>query len=143
MHLNYYFLSQIATELQEKLQGAWLLECFTQNKDEVVFGFGKAGEDFYVKCQLGPSFQGLSFVNSFNRAKSNSVDLFSKAKGWQVVDVSVTAHDRSFRISLVIIVGMGISYGRARADCPEIAPTNCKLPTNRANNYFCSRMRVR
>jgi predicted ribosome quality control (RQC) complex YloA/Tae2 family protein len=100
MHLNYYFLSQIALELQQKLQGAWLLECFTQNKDEVVFGFGKDGDDFYIKCQLGPSFQGLSFADSFHRAKSNSVDLFIKAKGLQVRDVSVTAHDRSFSIVL-------------------------------------------
>ncbi len=100
MHLNHYFLAQLAQELHQQLVGAWLVECFSQNKDELVLGFAKAGEDFYLKCQVGPAFQGFSFSTSFHRAKSNSVDLFPKAKELQVQSVSLTPNDRSFRIEL-------------------------------------------
>lgn len=98
MHLSYYFLSQLALELKEKLVGRWLAECFTQNKDEVVLGFAKEGEDFYIKCQLAPSFQCLTFHHDFKRAKANSMDLFAKAGELQVKDVQVTNNDRSFSI---------------------------------------------
>jgi len=98
MHLNHYFLAQVAQELRSKLVGTWLVEGFTQNKDELVLAFAKDGEDFYIKCLLGPAFQCLSFASEFHRAKSNSRDLFPKAMELLVTDVQATTNDRSLWI---------------------------------------------
>ena len=100
MHLNHYFLSQLVVELKAILTGAYLAEIFTQQKDEVVLGFAKPGEDFFIKCQTGPGIQGFSFTKEFNRAKKNSIDLFKKVSGKKVVNLFSTYQDRSFGINL-------------------------------------------
>ena len=38
MHNNYYFLKQLSPVLEEKLEGLELVECFSQNKDELILG---------------------------------------------------------------------------------------------------------
>ena len=49
MHNNYYFLSALAEELNEKLVGATLLECFSQNRDELIIGFSiNPKQDFFI-----------------------------------------------------------------------------------------------
>ena len=100
VHLNFYFLVQLISELKPLLQGSWLLEAFTQEKDEVVFAFAKKGEDFYLKFQLGSGIQFLSFPAQFHRARRNSKDLFAAAIEMQVIDLFVTPQDRSFGIVL-------------------------------------------
>ncbi|MBC7389635.1 MAG: DUF814 domain-containing protein [Opitutaceae bacterium] len=100
MHLNHYFLSQLVFELKPLITGTYLAEIFTQQKDEVVLGFGKPGEDFFIKCQTGPGIQGFSFTKEFNRAKKNSVDLFKPATGKKVLNLFSTYQDRSFGINM-------------------------------------------
>lgn len=100
MHLNHYFFAQLTSELQTRLQGAWLAEAFTQEKDELVLGFAQKENDYYLKCQLGRALQAISLPLSFQRARRNSVDLFPKAIGKKVVQVFATPNDRSFGICL-------------------------------------------
>ncbi len=100
MHLNHYFLSQLVFELTPILTGSYLEEIFTQQKDEIILGFAKPGEDFYIKCQTGPGIQGFSFTKEFNRARKNSTDLFKKAIGRKVMALFNTYQDRSFGIIL-------------------------------------------
>jgi hypothetical protein len=100
VHLNFYFLVHLIAELKPLLQGSWLLEAFTQEKDEVVFAFAKKGEDFYLRFQLGSGIQFISFPVQFHRARRNSKDLFAAAIEKQVIDLFVTPHDRSFGIRL-------------------------------------------
>lgn len=100
MHLNYYFFVQLVAQLKPQLVGSWLVEAFSQDKDEIILAFAKQGEDMYVKCHLGPGFQFMTFLNEFHRARKNSVDLFQAAMELKVIDVSVTQNDRSFRIYL-------------------------------------------
>jgi predicted ribosome quality control (RQC) complex YloA/Tae2 family protein len=90
----------LVAELKPKLVGSWLLEAFSQEKDEVVFAFAKQGEDVYIKCQIGAGFQSLTFLSEFHRARKNSADLFKEVLEQQVLDIRSIPNDRSFVIDL-------------------------------------------
>jgi len=63
------------------------MECFSQDRDEVVLVFaqakGKANyyRPFYIKATLRPDFSGLFFPDTVQRARTNSVDLFDAVIG--------------------------------------------------------------
>lgn len=82
MHNNYYFLRQLAPALEFQLTGLRFMECFSQDRDEVVLVFAQAKgkqnyyKPFYLKATLRPDFSGLLFPRTVQRARTNSVDLF-------------------------------------------------------------------
>ena len=82
MHTNYYFLRQLAPALAPLLAGLRLMECFSQDRDEVVLVFAQAKgrhnyyKPFFLKATLRPDFSGLYFPQTVQRARINSVDLF-------------------------------------------------------------------
>ncbi|RYF52594.1 MAG: DUF814 domain-containing protein [Cytophagaceae bacterium] len=87
MHTNYYFLRQLAPVLQARLQGLYFMECFSQDRDEVVLAFaqarGKANyyKPVFVKVTLRPDFSGILVSDDVRRARTNSVDLFNNLTG--------------------------------------------------------------
>lgn len=98
MHTNYYFLRQLAPALESHLMspesqqdrsisGLLFMECFSQDRDEVVLVFAQAKgktnyyKPFYIKATLRPDFSGLLFPESVQRARNNSVDLFESIIG--------------------------------------------------------------
>ncbi|QMW01131.1 NFACT RNA binding domain-containing protein [Spirosoma foliorum] len=102
MHINYYFLRQLAPSLEPHLLGNFTLpkevsepplsglrfmECFSQDRDEVVLVFAQARgkinyyKPFYIKVTLRPDFSGLVFPDTVQRARTNSVDLFDTVVG--------------------------------------------------------------
>lgn len=98
MHTNYYFLRQLAPDLESHLissvhqsgaynSGLRFMECFSQDRDEVVLIFAQAKgktnyyKPFYIKATLRPDFSGLLFPETVQRARSNSVDLFESVVG--------------------------------------------------------------
>lgn len=96
MHNNHFFLKRLAIELQEKLEGAVLVECFSQSKDELVLGFAlKNKEDFYWKADLKSTFSCLYFPKDFARAKRNSVNLFPEITNQKVKQVFVYRNERA------------------------------------------------
>lgn len=58
------------------------MECFSQDRDEVVLVFAQAKgkqnyyKPFHLKATLRPDFSGLIFPETVQRARANSVDLF-------------------------------------------------------------------
>lgn len=98
MFHNYFFLKRLAQELDQALSGLALLECFSQNKDELILGFGDKDRSFYIRANLDPNVSLLSFPEEFARAGKNSVDLFSALLDKKVTGVSVFAYERSFQI---------------------------------------------
>ncbi len=84
MHTNYYFLRQLAPALQLRLNGLRFMECFSQDRDEVVLVFAQAKgkqnyyKPFHLKATLRPDFSGLIFPEMVQRARANSVDLFDE-----------------------------------------------------------------
>lgn len=99
MHNNYYFLKQLSAQLNERLHGATLATCFSQNKNELVIGLiDKNNADFYIKAHLDPSFCCLYFPENFQRARKNSVDLFTELIGLHVLEVRQFLNERCFAL---------------------------------------------
>jgi predicted ribosome quality control (RQC) complex YloA/Tae2 family protein len=100
VHNNYYFLRQLTARLQQKLVGFRVATAFSQEKDELVLGFTREAESFYIKAILTPAFTALSFPDSFNRARANSASLFAEITGKEVLDVVQHQNERSFHLVL-------------------------------------------
>lgn len=98
MHNNYYVFRQLSSELDAKINGSQLLECFSQNRDELILGFSQTEEPFYIKASLKPEFSCLSFPNQFARTKSNSIDLFTDFIGKKVEGIQQFDNERCFAI---------------------------------------------
>lgn len=104
MQNNYYFLCQLTKELQPKLVGLKLMECFSQEKDELVFEFAAARgkinnyRPFFIKSIIYPDFACLYFPEDFDRKKKNSIDLFSELIDLEVIGVRQFLNERAFAI---------------------------------------------
>lgn len=99
VHNNYYFLRQLTVALDHRLQGAVVMECFSQNKDELILSFETPAGGFFIKATLGADFSCLSFPQNFERARRNSVDLFEQLQGLRFEGVYQYHNERSFRLN--------------------------------------------
>ena len=95
MHLNYYFFNILSRELNASLKQTQLLDCFTQNKNELCLRF--TGE-FWLRVQLGSAFPNLNFPEEVSRAKRNTADIFPFLMNDTVQKVEVVRYDRSLTI---------------------------------------------
>ena len=100
MHQNYYFLKPLSLALHQKMQGMELATCFTQNKDEIVFGFCNAQEDCYIRATLQADFACFHLLEEFQRAKKNTLELFEEVIGKKILAVEVLENDRSLAFQL-------------------------------------------
>jgi predicted ribosome quality control (RQC) complex YloA/Tae2 family protein len=100
VHNNYYFLKQLSRQLNQELVGYTLVSCFSQNKGELVIEFNNTKQSFFIKASLLPQFCCLSFPESFNRARKNSVDLFNEILLTKVMGVRQFENERSFSLEL-------------------------------------------
>ena len=95
MYHHFLFIHQLATAINERLLGATLSSCFSQNKDELIMIFDN---QFVIKADLRPETSLLSFPTEFARAKKNSANIFPELIGKKVISVASVKWDRSFRI---------------------------------------------
>ncbi|GAB3532773.1 hypothetical protein GCM10027443_17070 [Pontibacter brevis] len=100
MHQNYYFFKQLTQALRPKLTGMQAATAFSQNKDELVLGFVRANEEFYIRALLTSHFSSLSFPADFRRARANTVELMEALQGHTVEDVVQHLNERSFYLRL-------------------------------------------
>ena len=100
LHNNYYFLRQLSLSIEKMIAGTVISECFSQDKDELVFRFETHAGSRYIKASVLPDFSCLFFPSDFNRARKNSVDLFNAAVGRRVMGVRQFRNERSFAILL-------------------------------------------
>lgn len=100
MFHNYFFLKRLAFELEKELKGLSLLECFSQNKDELILIYGSSEKEFVLRANLDPNISLLSFPKEFARAGKNSVDLFAGLLDSEVTAVNVFNYERSFQIEM-------------------------------------------
>lgn len=100
MHNNFYFIKQLTRSLESALTGSVVSECFSQSKDELVLRFETATASFLIRASLLPDISCLSFPESFQRARRNSVDLFQEIAGRRVTGIRQFNNERSFSIRL-------------------------------------------
>ena len=100
MHNNYYFLRQLSAELEKKISGTIISECFSQNKDELIIRFETTTKPLFIRASLQSDFCCLSFPEEFSRARKNSVDLFDKLIGHRVTGITQINNERSFILEL-------------------------------------------
>ncbi|PWJ44296.1 NFACT RNA binding domain-containing protein [Sediminitomix flava] len=98
MFNNYYFLKCLAKEVKEVVLGMELVECFSQNKDELIIGLCKGHQEFWIRASLVPNLNLLTFPKSFNRSKKNNIDLFKELVGKSIVGVTEYKNERIFSI---------------------------------------------
>ncbi|WP_324677835.1 NFACT RNA binding domain-containing protein [Hymenobacter sp. GOD-10R] len=148
MHNNYYFLRQLAPALTQKLAGYSIVTCFSQEKDELVIGLENGSQEFWLRAQLSASFPVLALPETFNRARTNSVDLLPGLLGRTVASFGVFPNDRVLTLTLTDGATLLIKlYGprpnavfRPAPDAPaelfhqryaadaDLAPTSVALP---------------
>jgi predicted ribosome quality control (RQC) complex YloA/Tae2 family protein len=105
VHQNYYFLKQLAPKLHDELAGKQFIEAFSQEKDELILVF--ADQDnveelvnpYFIKATLRSNFSCLSFPDKFDRARRNSVNLFTDFNAKRVEYVAVFQNERAIQIS--------------------------------------------
>lgn len=100
MHNNFYFLRQLSRALESALKGSVISECFSQSKDELILRFETTAGYFLIKASLLPGFSCLSFPQDFQRARKNSIDLFSPLIGLRVSGIRQFNNERSFALCL-------------------------------------------
>lgn len=102
MHLNHFFLRQLAGRLHTLLLGARLEEAFSQERDELVllFRLRDGGEEWHLRAFMRAELTYLSFPQQYHRARANTASLFAEAYGMAVLGVHAVAYDRSFWLEL-------------------------------------------
>jgi predicted ribosome quality control (RQC) complex YloA/Tae2 family protein len=104
VHQNYYFLKQLAPRLNQELVGKKFVEAFSQEKDEIVLVFAESQisevlqNAFFIKATLRPDFACLSFPDKFDRARRNSVNLFTHLYDQPIIHVRVFTNERAIEI---------------------------------------------
>lgn len=88
--------------LNKNLSCFRLSECFSQNKDELIFRFIKDETDteFITVAHLTPGFSCLAFPEEFNKARKNTVQIFKSAFNYKVLNVKGFINERAFAIEL-------------------------------------------
>jgi predicted ribosome quality control (RQC) complex YloA/Tae2 family protein len=82
------------------------MEAFSQEKDEIILVFAEARgklnfyKPFFIKASLRPDFACLSFPDQFDRARRNSVDLFTMLYDQQVLGVKSYLNERALGMEL-------------------------------------------
>ena len=99
MHTNYYYLRLLSSRLNLLLNEYILVECFSQQKEEVLFVFrNQDGIVFVIQAHLTSRFSSLYFPEQFHRARRNSTNLFPELIGKKIQLVRQIENDRSFVI---------------------------------------------
>ncbi len=106
MHQNYHFLKHLTEALRPLTKGLKFMECFSQEKDELVIVLAQArGKNnyyrpFFIRAMLRPDFACFNFPDEFNRARQNSVDLFENLYDLEVIEIRQFHNERALGIVL-------------------------------------------
>ena len=117
VHNNYFFLSKLSQELQQVLPGAELVDCFSQNKDELVLGFlTDSNREFFIVASLTASFSSLYFPGEYFRARKNSITLFDEILRRKVLNVKQVSYERLFVLEFTDGLSLGFKLFGNRAN---------------------------
>lgn len=96
---TYYFIKRLSAALNQKLAGSRLIDCFSQQKDELLLEFlASDGRLFCIRAEFAQNRGLLSFPEQLHRSRQNTVQLFPELIGMPVEKVVQSDHDRSFHL---------------------------------------------
>lgn len=103
MQNNYFFLKNLSFHLSKILINKIILQCFTQNKNELVLQFADNMDNtnpFHIQLSINPTFSCFNFPNDYRRANSNSVNIFEEIIGKNVKSIHQHTNERAFSLLL-------------------------------------------
>jgi predicted ribosome quality control (RQC) complex YloA/Tae2 family protein len=101
MHFNFHFLKYFCPALESKIKGWSVVECFSQNKDELVIGLGQGENECYLRANFLPVISCLAVSDAFKRSKKNTISLFPELIGQRVEGIHLVNFERAFWIQFV------------------------------------------
>ena len=96
MHCTYYFFEHLIPELKSQVVGLCLLDCFSQNKNELIISFANEDKETHLLVNLSNNFNCLAVKPEFKKAKSKFQNHFKQAVDKTVIDLVLQANDRVF-----------------------------------------------
>lgn len=100
MIIHYYTLYHVVKELQ-LLVGCRLEECFSQEKDSLVFKFSDGINDYYLLYYSSQPRTTLFLIKDYTRARKNTVDLFRSLIGEVLQNVLLHENNRIIQLDLL------------------------------------------
>ena len=94
---NYYTLQYLASSLAKHVEGKTLTAAFSQEKDQLILAFAGGRENVLISCM--PDENACYLHAGFERARRNSVDLFTSCIGLVLGSVSMEPADRVIILS--------------------------------------------
>ena len=83
--------------LKDRLVGATIIDCFSQNKNELVIQLANNNsEEFTIIAHLNPQFTCLAFPKDYHKARKNAATIFSPLMQLKVNDVKGFINERAF-----------------------------------------------
>lgn len=102
MHNFHYFsIFHFYQLLDKELKNLVLLDCFTQNKEEIIFHFFSDEQiSKYLIINCNPAFPFFYLTTQFSKAKSNTTTLFEETIGLRILNVQVLEGERVIVLEL-------------------------------------------
>jgi len=91
---NYYILNEIVTYLYGELYEHTIIDCFSQNKNELVITFSYNNENKSLIFNIGKNDSGLFLKSKFSKAKKNIATLLTSQIGNKINKISIDSNDR-------------------------------------------------
>lgn len=91
---HFYTFYKVVQSLNDVLKDAEILECFTQEKGEVIFIFANDREVFTLCINLSPTEQTIYLRDKFTRARSHTRNLFPEIISSRFVKIDIHDNDR-------------------------------------------------
>jgi predicted ribosome quality control (RQC) complex YloA/Tae2 family protein len=96
MYKNYYYLNRLIIELKPILIGKQILNCFSQDKDKLIFQLND--DNLWLEISVNHNEPFISVRNKYARAKKNTIDFFEPLNGSNIIDVQIATDDRIVKV---------------------------------------------
>jgi len=114
MLTNYYTLSYVVSSLDSRITGLTVEATFSQERDHLVFSFGRTTPALVVSCAAAEN--ALYLHPAFSRSKRNSADVLKDIWGKRVKSVLMHPSDRVVTLELDAAARVDIQLFGAKAN---------------------------
>jgi predicted ribosome quality control (RQC) complex YloA/Tae2 family protein len=97
---NYFYLNRFVIDAGKILPGKKVYNIFTQEKDKLIMEFGEEDSVNFLEMYVNPGQPHINIRTSYSRAKKNTIDVFSEARGQIISSLNIAVDDRIIKIEL-------------------------------------------